>query len=62
MLKTPLTRSELASAYCISTRTLYNWLKALGITNKYGRLTIPDCEMLFNKHGKPAGVWEAVRR
>jgi len=58
MSKIPLTRAELADAYKVTPRTLYNWLKALEITSKYDRLTIPECEKLFEKHGRPAGIWE----
>ncbi|WP_373553902.1 hypothetical protein [Haliscomenobacter sp.] len=58
MLKTPLSRSEVAIAYGITTRTLYNWIKDVGITRKGGRLTIPECELLFEKYGKPTGIWE----
>ena len=58
MQKVPLTRAELASAYGVTTRTLYTWLKSLGICSLYGRLSIPDCEIIFSKYGKPADIWE----
>lgn len=58
MLKTPLSRSEVAIAHGINTRTLYNWIKSVGIARKGGRLTIPECELLFEKYGKPAEIWE----
>ena len=58
MSKTPLSRAEVATAYGITTRTLYNWIKDVGITRKGGRLTIPECELLFEKYGKPTGIWE----
>lgn len=57
MLKTPLTRKELALAYKISIRTLYNWLKIIGIKASY-RISIVDCERIFEEYGKPADVWE----
>lgn len=58
MSKTPLSRAEVAVSYGISIRTLYNWIKDVGIFRKGGRLTIPECELLFEKYGKPAGTWE----
>lgn len=58
MSKTPLSRTELALAYGVCIRTLYNWVKDVGITRKGGRLTIPECERLFEKYGKPVGIWE----
>jgi hypothetical protein len=58
MSKTPLSRAEVAIAYGINIRTLYNWIKGLGIARKGGRLTIPECELLFDKYGKPPGIWE----
>jgi hypothetical protein len=58
MKKIPLSRKELAIAYSVSVRTLYTWLQDLGIDSKYVKLSIPDCERLFDRHGKPSGVWE----
>jgi hypothetical protein len=62
MLKTPLSRLEIASAYGIHVRTLYNWIKELGITHKGRRLPIPDCELIFQKYGKPQGIWEDKKK
>lgn len=57
MSKCPLTRKELAAAYNVSIRTLYKWLKAIDIQANY-RISIVDCERIFEKYGKPAGLWE----
>jgi hypothetical protein len=57
MSKTPLTRYELARAYGISIRTFYNWSKELQIPANR-RISIIDCELIFEKYGKPAGIWE----
>jgi hypothetical protein len=62
MSKTPLSRSEVAIAYGITTRTLYNWIKDVGIARKGDRLTIPECELLFEKYGKPAEIWEKKKK
>jgi uncharacterized protein YjcR len=58
MSKTPLTRAELAAAYNVTPRTIHSWLRKIGVTARYGRLPIQDCEALFEKFGMPSGIWE----
>lgn len=48
-----LTRKELANAYGISIRTMYNRLKSLGFDNHRQLLSPNDINLIFEKFGMP---------
>ena len=48
------TRQQLADEYCIDRKTLYRWLKAMGIQLSSRRLVTPaEQELIYQKLGKP---------
>ncbi len=49
----PKTRKELAAAYGISTKTLYRWMKKLGLPTDRRLLTEKCLRALYKVYGNP---------
>ena len=49
----PMTRTELARLYGIDRKTLYNWIKQLGLPVKNGILTVKCLEIIYQEFGYP---------